>query len=360
MVLAAPGCDSQGVPFVPSDNVGGGDAGTDVSGVDIPGNVDAAPGWDWWAGDLLVWRSEPLPIREVFHDIDGVANGAGYEVYVVGFRGAVLRMDSAVGDWIDVSPATTRSIEGVWAAGPEQAWICGEAGLLMRYAAPPGATYPEWTDQTDPLRTETLNGIDGFGPDNVWAVGDGGVVLTNQGDGWEQVPLETLEIPAAMSNDLYAVYLRGPEDVWIAGQGILLWWNGVEWDRRSVASADAFLSVGGAGETIWVGSDAGYLWYYNTEKWQRIYAPVYYDYDAVWVNEDGTAYATGEDPSPQSIIWFGTKEPWDQLEVASPEGMPEQWAVEENSLVTGLWGSSPEDLFACTQQQQVLHYKKHE
>jgi hypothetical protein len=360
VVSLAPGCDSQGVPFQPPDTTAADTTGADGVTEDSAGPADVAPGWDWWSGDLLAWRAEQIPLQEVFHDIDGVANATGYEIYAVGFRGAVLRLDSSVGTWQDVSPSTALSIEGVWAAGPKSAWVCGEKGLLMRYEAPPGATYAEWTDETDPLRPANLNGIHGSGPDDVWAVGEAGTVLRNQGNGWTQIPHADLQIPIEGANDLYAVYARSPDDVWVAGQGMMIWWNGVEWDQRSVDKGDGYISVGGTGDHIWIGSDGGYLWYFNGEFWKKIAAPIYYDYNAVWADTDGTAYATGEDPSPQSIIWIGKKEPWDQLEVSSPEGVAEQWVVQENSLITGLWGAGPEDLFACTLQQQILRYSTHE
>jgi len=356
--LAAPGCDTQGVPFVPTDTVGV-DTAADSAAADTPGGLDTGPPWDWWDGDLLVWRAEQIPLQEVFHDISGVEDDAGYAVFVVGFRGAVVRYDSAEGMWADVSPATNRSVEGVWAAGPDLTWICGEQGLLMRYQAPPGATYPEWVDETDPLREETLRDVHGSGPDDVWAVGDGGLVLRNQGDGWVEIPSADLRIPDTLSGDLNAVYARGPDDVWIAGQGTVIRWNGIEWGRQDVSESDDFLSVTGSEDYIWIGSDAGYLWRFDGETWMKKSPAVYYDYDAIWVDDDGTVYATGEDPSPQSIIWVGLEEPSEQLDVASPDGVPEQWAVTQNSLVTGLWGRGSEDLFACTRQQQILRYAKH-
>jgi len=358
-VLAATGCDSQGVPFQPQDTVPEDTTTTDGTASDLPGGTDVVEGWDWWAGDLLVWRAEQLPLKEVFHDIDGVSNATGFEVYAVGFRGAVLRMDSAVGVWEDVSPATSHSIEGVWAVGPKQAWICGEKGLLMRYEKAPGASYAEWIDETEPGRSETIYSIHGTGPDDIWAVGDGGLILHRTAAGWTQIPHTDLGLSATDVREFRAVWAAAPELVYLGGERWFGTWDGVEWSKYW-SSGDTFVSLAGNGEHIWLGSDGGYLWHYDGENWIKQTATIYYDYNAVWVQEDGTVYATGEDPSPQSIIWIGKKDPWEQLEVASPEGVAEQWEVTGNSLITGLWGHGPEDLFACTQQQQILRYSTHE
>ncbi len=358
LLAAASACDSQGVDYVPPDGVGA-DTGPNAD-IDAFGGSDAGPGEDWWSGGVLGWRAEEIPIREAFFAISGVDNGPGYVVYVAGFRGAVLRYDSATGVWTDVSPTTTKAIRGIWAVGPKQVFICGDEGLLMRYEVPPGATYPEWTDASDPLPKETLHAVHGTGPDDVWVVGDNGLVLRNQGAGWVSIPKADLLIPEDDTSDLHAVYARAPDDVLVSGEGMVIWWNGTEWDQRDVEPSHGFLSIAGAGDQIWVGSDGGYLWSVFEGVWSEKPAPVYYDYDAIWVAADGRVFATGEHPSPQSIIWNGAGEPWDQLDVVSPEDLSEPWSVTPKSQITGLWGRSPEDIFACTQQQQILHYAMHQ
>ncbi|MFH1529841.1 MAG: hypothetical protein ABIK09_03795 [Pseudomonadota bacterium] len=358
ILAVAPGCDSQGETYIPPDSVVGETVISDGSLDEASTGADMGPGWDWWSGDLLAWRAEQIPLKEVFHGISGVDDGDGYAVYVVGFRGAVLQYHSAVGEWTDVSPATSRSVEGVWALGPERVWICGEQGLLMRYEAPAGASYPEWNDETDPLRTETVNSIHGTGPDDIWAVGDDALILHRTAAGWEEFPKTALGWPAGDERDLFMVWAAAPDHVFVGGEGYFGFWDGAEW-KTIWSSADSYLAVAASGDTIWLGTDGGYLWSYDGEIWVKQAAPVYYDYNAIWVAEDGRVFATGEDPSPQSIIWIGKKEPWEQLEVISPEGVAEQWAITENSLITGLWGRDPEDLFVCTQQQQILRYSKH-
>ena len=358
LLLSTSACDSQGVDYVPPDGVGA-DTGPGADTPDAGGGVDAGPGEDWWSGGVLGWRADEIPIQEAFFAISGVDNGPGYMVYVGGFRGAVLRYDSATEAWADVSPTTTKAIRGIRAMGPEQVIICGDEGLLMRYEAPPGATYPEWTDASDPLRKETLHAVHGTGPDDLWVVGDDGLVLHNTGAGWEQVPKTDLGLEEGDTRSLNAVWALAPDDVLVGGERWLTRWDGTTWNKV-FSPGDTFLAMAGNGPHLWIGSDGGYLWHWNGETLVKKYAPVYYDYDSIWVAEDGRVFATGENPSPQSIVWYGTGEPWDQLEVMSPEDLPEPWSVQSNSLITGLWGRSPDDLFACTQQQQVLHYALHQ
>ncbi|MBM4372551.1 MAG: hypothetical protein FJ098_12900 [Deltaproteobacteria bacterium] len=169
-----------------------------------------------------------------------------------------------------------------------------------------------------------------------------------------------MPIDPADIRPLLAVRALGPADVLAGGEGILMEWDGAQWTKLFSPAGVKYLAMASGGDSVWVGTDAGYLWLRDATGWVKKSAPVYYDYGALWVDGEGRVSATGPHPSPVSILWQGTGDPWSSLEVSTPEGIPEPWAAGSNPQVNGLWARGPEDLFVVTQQQQILRYAYHQ
>lgn len=89
-------------------------------------------------------------------------------VWAVGNFGTILRVrNEAQVQALDAG--TQAHLFGVWAAGPEDVWAVGEAGLILHWD---GQTW-----STAHVEGTHLYAVHGSGPEDIWAVGDQGVVL---------------------------------------------------------------------------------------------------------------------------------------------------------------------------------------
>ena len=155
----------------------------------------------------------------------GVAALAGRagDVYAAG-NGIHHCTDPSCTTWADEVPAdadpAALEFTGVWSAGNGVAFAVGDAGTILRRAAT-GA----WTrDDIDLVDGGTfLFGVWGTAPDNVYVVGNQGLLLRFDGTAWRRIPLDTVD-------NLHAVEGTSPSNVVVVGAGgSIFHFDGATW-----------------------------------------------------------------------------------------------------------------------------------
>lgn len=79
---------------------------------------------------------------------------------------------------------TTLLLRAIWGSAPNDLFIVGEAGTILRYDG------VRWYEMDSPT-TVALRSVWGTGPTDVYAAGDEGVLLHFDGAAWTPVPSPT-------------------------------------------------------------------------------------------------------------------------------------------------------------------------
>lgn len=179
------------------------------------------------------------------------------EMWVVGergfagfFSGRSLR-ELAMPDTFALEDVTlygvwTQDGDEVWAVGVERRADASERGVLLR------STDRDSFQEVDYgfVAESPLYKVWGSGPNDVFVVGDRGIILRWDGASWARLESGT-------DQRLGVVHGRGPNQVWAAGgssEGILLRWDGATWRRdESLPSGTAPLYG------LWVAPEDGYF-----------------------------------------------------------------------------------------------------
>ncbi len=233
-LAALAGCDDEPAPG------GGGGSGGEGGAGGQGGGGGAAAGWQVELEDehrvaLSVFGTSPGDVWAVG---GGLGNGAG--ALATHFDGAA---------WEERDPGVAGTLWWVWGSGPDDVFMVGEAGTIVRWNGAGYDTFPALTDAT-------LFGVWGTGPDDVWAVGgtpsgagDDDVLLRFDGSSWRKV-----EIPEPRGAAYYKLWGTGPDDVWICGQGGLVLHvtdQGFRWYQGPIPTTLFTVSGNAAGE-VWV------------------------------------------------------------------------------------------------------------
>lgn len=212
-------------------------------------------------------------------------SGEGDDVWVAGEGGQVGRM----GETLTVlDPALT--LFGVWAAGPDDAWVVG--GDI--YAASDAAVMFHWDGvawspvalPAEAAAVVALYKVWGTASNDVWAVGLNQVILHWDGATWTH---EASPVPGS----LFTVTGAGA-DVWAVGgdvTGEIVHWNGTSWSPESPAHAlqlngvNGHYAVGVQG-AVYVRGDQGWSADPRGQATRE-------DLHAVWEDPDGGVWAVG-------------------------------------------------------------------
>jgi hypothetical protein len=121
-------------------------------------------------------------------------------------------------------------------------------------------------------RGDTLWWVWGAGPNDVWMVGENGLVLRWDGAALTQVPSGTLAT-------LYGVWGPAPDDVWIVGgtvnggpYDVVLHWDGqtLTPDTTIPATGVAFFKVwGSSANDMWITGERGTVWRRMRGAWEN-------------------------------------------------------------------------------------------
>ncbi|MGI6301761.1 MAG: WD40/YVTN/BNR-like repeat-containing protein [Verrucomicrobiota bacterium] len=166
---------------------------------------------------------------------------------------------------------TGANLFAVWAAAPEDVFVGGEGGVILRWD---GATW-----QTMPTPTQyDINAIHGNGPNDVWAVGGYTlhqdidkhcVILHFDGQQWSEItppdymgwtyPL--IDVYAVAANDVWAI-----PDIGTAA----VHWNGSQWDFVNIPLSieGSFHSITGVGpDHIFITGSHGQILHKSGNSW---------------------------------------------------------------------------------------------
>jgi cysteine-rich repeat protein len=175
------------------------------------------------AVDDGIWCwANPLPQGNSLYDVWA----AGPDDYwLVGACGTVLRGGS--GGWSFIDTPTRALLRAAWGAGSDDVWAVGAQSTVLRCGGHGCASFPGPTPAVD------LRSIHGRSADEVWVVGNAdsiGCVYRWDGASWSPLPFPGASYP-------YDVWAFGPDDVWVAASSSdgLFHWNGVSWTTFSLS-----------------------------------------------------------------------------------------------------------------------------
>ncbi len=185
------------------------------------------------------WAAGTVCARAIAADLPGVWGTGPNDVWIVGSAGTILRWNGST--WSTVASATSEWLSVPSGNGPDDVWIVGTGGTILRWDGSRLSAVASGT-------TQALFGVWTSGPSDAWAVGASGTILHWDGSVWSAVPSGT-------SYRLWRVWGSGPDDVWavgnsdVTGSGIIVHWNGSTWSPAVDAPAAALIGVWGLDPT---------------------------------------------------------------------------------------------------------------
>jgi len=188
----------------------------------------------------------------------------------------------------------------------------------------------------------TLYAVWGFANDDVYAAGEGGTVIHYDGESWQPVKPQP-----PTEETLRDIWGASPAHIYMVGQkGVILDYDGQgDWDTVRLKNNDVNLyGVWGNDDEVYVvgwGSSQGdkdQVVYYNGSKWRYLKPGTQLNVDDVW-SWPGGFFAPG----------------WENR-VLQYTGLWKNWKLGRNALLNGIWGTSPEDVFAVGQRGTTYHY----
>ncbi len=218
--------------------------------------------------------------------------------------GSVAAQAQCQSGWLDISPQLPDvDWAAVWGTGPDDFFVVGTRGLIVRYQA--GRPWTIW---------ELVSGVDlesvwGTGNGDIFAVGENGVIMHFDGYVWEQMESGT-------SYPLLSVHGRSSYDVFAVGQGgTILHFDGIVWTPSSAGTtgpleavwcrpSDETVIVGEAGLSLHSADDGnGHM------TWQSRGSGAAFPLFGITGDSDGNVYAAGTN----GLVMKYAGEGWDIL-----------------------------------------------
>jgi hypothetical protein len=232
-------------------------AGNDVWAVGVSAGSGPARGvaFHW---DGRSWSESQLPVGT--QALYGVWAAEPDDVWVVGLAGTVLRLTGGV--WQPVVTGTTVNFSGVWGASAADVWIVGYGRTALHWdgirVAPGGQGI-----------SGDLTAVAGLGTGDVWTVGPQGAVYRGSIRGFDR------QLHDLTDGLLYAVWPVGPADVWVVGQNAALHFDGNGWTSANISAQTTALGVwGAAANDVWAVGRAsgggGFISHFNGLAWTPV------------------------------------------------------------------------------------------
>ena len=349
-LLLAVGCmkTEGGTRALPVDSV----AQEDTASVDTVENLDTL---DIFHEGEAVWALLQVPVAEAWRALAG-GNGGDWLV-LVGDRGAVLGYEG--GQWSYMNLGTQEHLRAVKAEGPDDFVVCGTEGALWRRKSSGPGQPSVWEDLSAAWFKKELLALDGPSLEELWVGGVEGTLLHVFSGLLLKVDPGVLGLTGATLPDISGVLMVGGQPMILAGDRVLLQ-AGEKWNQEfKTSDGELLVSIVQGPDGIWVGGGKGTVFAKRGSTWVSGPGPVYYSFDTLWADPLGSVFATGFHKGGDALGWFGDETSLGTLTVVSPDYVPEEQRISTPFQITGLWGSSGENLFACTDNGQVLHYAIH-
>ncbi|HEU0055570.1 MAG TPA: hypothetical protein VFQ39_20420 [Longimicrobium sp.] len=315
---------------------------------------------------VLHWRAEqaPIPYGGPVWTLSATAPDG---VFAAG-RDTIMHFDGNA--WrIIAAPCDCR---GVWAIGPNEAVSIGTNGEILHWADGrwetlvstgmyQGALWASSSHDVWAMTDDTLTHFDGEGldvhpvalplggqttaiggtsPSNVWAVGAAGMILQWNGLDWVSRGLNQMGV------DFVAVWGTGPNDMWTAGfedcacgPGTAYHYSGAAWARvpnlPGVTNTMLTGGASGAPDDVWITTYTGSILHYDGSAWSIDRPVAGVNLRTVTAPARGVAFAAGETSAApfHGVILRNDGDGWRSMDPP-------------HDSLTGLWGSSANDLWA--------------
>lgn len=216
----------------------------------------------------------------------------------------------------------------------------------------------EWVEMKYKPAPQKLNGVWGNSPTDLYGVGPYGVIMHYDGQEWSPMPSGT-------ADDIYGIWGRSSGEIYAVSTFAALRYNGKEWTKiKNVWSS--FTAIGGLKDTgPWIVSgydSSNIIWEPIEDDVWRIIAPQRRDHKfkifAIWPYTKDEIYVAGEGGKVLKIqyrghtlyfCWAGVFELRGlYFSLLPPTGV--------NRTLRGLWGTSPENIYAVGDDGVILHF----
>jgi hypothetical protein len=330
-------------------------AGGDIWAV---GDTSASVHWDgaaWAASPPLppTWGPDvvaPPPADMLPKDLYAVGGDGPNDVWVAGDAGAMLHFDGQ--QWRpDSVGGYGQSYRGIWGDGSGAFWFVGTGGVIAAAydGRDPSRPYPP-----SAYSLPALAAIWGTAADDVWAVGAGGTIVHLDGKAWSVVPSPT-------TADITSIWGFAADDIWASTRGEgALHFDGTTWSAIQVVAVNSgttlnwYAVFGIAPDDLWITGSYTYSGYMSGGG------------GPAWSHWDGSAWTVGD----ISRVPFATS--GDGVWRSGPGSL---WMVDGGTVqrldgatitrtytgasgsIRGIWGSSPDDLWAVGDKGTILHRK---
>lgn len=293
------------------------------------------------------------------------------ELYVVGEGGVIVRYHD--GAWELIPSSTTSDLDGVWGSQDGDVYAAGENGSLLQFSR------VSWRALENPTSGQTLRDVWGSAADDVYMVGSGGTILRYDGQA-----ISAMTTPADTGR-LYSVWGSRPDDVYAVGEcGVVLHHDGVGDAWSPVAGVPAsgdLYAIWGAGERdIFIAGAGGALLHYDGASWEAMLSPT--DEPLFGIGGSGPDDVIAVGANGALLHYDGTIWRWQHSRTSNPlygvwsanvdhvvvvgenrtalRRVGDTWqlirAPAPTDWLRGVWGTAPDDIFAVGETGTVLHY----
>jgi len=330
-----------------------------------PGNGHPGDGGDG-GGAAVEWSwFNPTPqgnsLRAVW------AEGFGNAI-AVGDVITVLRRNGASWNPADPKPATA-DFTGVWVSPLGRIYLTDMSGKVHEYD---GATWTDWAGTS--VRLNGVFGVPaGAAGDIVYVVGAFGYVARQASGMWTEI-----RKPAA--DELYAVWAAAPDAVFaVGGNGLIGRFDGAAWTLMTSGVSDHLDDIWGfSANDIWVAGQGPRVLHFDGADWKLMTLDnVIGDVRSVWGPAPNDVYAVttwGDIAHYDGNSWARAAHSSVALHSVRGQGgdayiVGDAGRILENiggvwtridqgptSTVTDIWPVSDNELYACTELGEMLHF----
>ncbi len=268
--------------------------------------------------------NNPLPQTCTLHSAWGTGPN---DVFIVGGAGTILRFNGTC--WYAMPSGTSDALRSVWGTGLSNILVVGEAGTILHYD---GAL--SWSPMASGT-TQNLYDVWGSSPSDAFAVGDR-VILHYDGTSWSSIAVDYM---------LHGVWGTAPDDVYAVGpDGTVLHYDGSVWTAMASGTTDDVTAVWGSGAnnvfaTTRYGDTIGHVLHFDGTEWSGVYGGQEGLRD-IWGSGPGDVFAVGD---AGTIMHFDGVDWTETPDVTTRK-------------LYGVWGSSADDVFAVGEWTEIQHY----
>jgi hypothetical protein len=221
--------------------------------------------------------------------------------------------------WENPRPTGT-TLYGVHVAGPQEVWVVGERGLVLRWFG------GRWQRSTLDLR-ERLAGVTRDRQGRIWTFSEGGAVWRREQSGTWRKTLQLAYKPRAIWTD-------GTDGVWLAGAGGSVTQLTPEGAAAQVwtLSAAELQGIGGTGPSdVWVVGESGTAVHWDGSRWSTVPTGVSNHLNALFSAAADRVWAVGDQGT--ALLWNGTA--WEARPTGLPESIRSVWGGSASAWIVG-------------------------